>query len=203
MALRNSRLAAEYYRLVERHLLPLLLRRSLTPNQLTLAGLGLALLVPIGFFLHPGIGLCLMIGSAVADSLDGAAARHLGKASAYGGVLDSSLDRVSDACFLFGFWIMFWSSPKAFGAGALVFSALLFTFMISYVKARAEAAGGRCQKGLMERGLRTLYLIVWALLITVFPRSTTPLLWWGLGIYCLLTLGSVVERILHVRSELS
>ena len=73
--------------------------------------------------------------------------------------------------------------------------------MISYTKARIEGLGGTCETGLMERGLRTLYLIVWAFLLFILPPAFDALLWLGLILFCLLTLITAAQRIIHIRSQ--
>ena len=202
MDLRNSSIGTGYYRLLENRLIPILNRRGLKPNQLTITGVALAALVPPGFYLHPVAGFVLMGLSGVADSLDGVLAKNNGSASPEGAFLDSSLDRISDFFYLVGFWILFYRQAHLVVATALFFAALLLTLMISYVKARAEALGASCRVGTMERGWRTVYLLSWALLVCVLPAQRTVVLWIGLLAYLLLTLHTVARRIGHIRSQL-
>ena len=201
-SLRASYLGRIYDRLLQKHLLPHLEKSRLTPNQMTLVGCGIALLVPLGFFAHPLVGLLLILASGLADSLDGLMARRHRSASRFGAFLDSSLDRLSDFFYLCGFWVLFWNGNHQRLAGLMVFTALLTTVMISYLKARAEALGLACQTGLMERGARVIYLVVWAALIGVMPAHRPLILWLGLFLYLGLTLGTVAQRIRHVRRGL-
>ena len=120
--------------------------------------------------------------------------------SGFGAFLDSSIDRISDFFYLFGFWVLCWRLQRMVLATALMFSAFLFTFMISYIKARGESLGVRCDKGLMERGWRTLFLILWALALSIFSAARETLLWWGLAVFCVLTLFTAIQRIVFVRS---
>ena len=87
-------------------------------------------------------------------------------------------------------------------ATALVFTALLLTLMISYVKARAEALGASCKVGWMERGSRSVYLLFWALVVCVLPSQRSIALWAGVLIYLLLTLYTVIQRVRHIRLQL-
>lgn len=197
-SLRNSALARGYYRLIEKSLLPRIEGLSLTPNQCTLIGLGLALTVPFGFFLHPMLGFFFMGVSGLADSIDGLLARNTGRASNFGAFLDSSLDRLSDFSYLFGFWILFWNQERLLLATTVLWLGFLTTSMISYVKARSEALGIACRAGLLERGSRTIYLLLWALLIGLLPSLRCPVLWIGLVLYLLLTAATLLQRFLEI-----
>jgi CDP-diacylglycerol--glycerol-3-phosphate 3-phosphatidyltransferase len=199
MLLRDTALARAYYRVIDAFLLTPLSRVFSHPNQITVLGAILSVLVPAGFLLHPAAGLCAILASAVVDSLDGLLARKKGLGSDFGAFLDSSLDRVSDFFYLIGFWVLFIGLPGFARASLLTMVAILATVLISYTKARAEGQGGTCETGLMGRAPRIIYLLAWALLLAVFPTARQPVLWWGLGIYTALTTFTVVQRILHVK----
>ena len=198
MNIRKSAPVGHIYRMLEKYLVPRVERIIKSPDHFTILGLVLALLVPVGFFIHPFLGFIFMSFSGLADIMDGLLAKKQNAATARGAFLDSSIDRISDFLYLMGFWILFWKSEKIILASLIVWLSMLSTFMISYVKARAEGLNVRCQKGLMERGLRTVYLIVWALLLSIFPAALDLILWTGLGIYCVLTVATVIQRIFHI-----
>jgi CDP-diacylglycerol---glycerol-3-phosphate 3-phosphatidyltransferase len=92
--------------------------------------------------------------------LDGALARARGGGSVFGAVLDSTGDRAADAA-IFGA-LVWWFS----GAGdnrLLVLLALLclvLGVLTSYVKARAEGMGLRCDVGVVERTERLILVLV-------------------------------------------
>lgn len=201
--LRTSFVGNAYYRALQQHLIAPLQRSGMTANQVTLAGVGLAALVPTGFAVHPLAGLLLMAASGLADSLDGLMARQQNQVSSFGALLDSTLDRLSDFFYLTGFWVLLWSRPQRFAATLIMFAAVLLTLMISYVKARAEALGAECQVGIMDRAVRVLYLMAWALLIVVWPKHMAAIVWMGFAIYIGLTLMTVVQRIVHIRRQLA
>lgn len=201
MALRHTVFADYFYRILERSHIPQAKQSLLTPNQVTVLGLFLAVLVPIGFYVHPVWGLLFMIFSGCADAMDGLVAKKQGTHTAFGAFLDSTFDRISDFFYLFGFWVLCWHSERVILVSALVFLAFLFSFMISYTKARVEGLGIVCEKGLMERGLRSVYLILWALALCLFPPLFDAILWFGLIVFCILTLCTVIQRIIHIRSE--
>jgi len=203
MTLRKSFLAEPYYRWLDKRILPYVNRLTLSPNQFTLVGVLLAAAVPIGFFLYPVVGLLFMLISGFVDTLDGLLARRRNAASVFGAFLDSTLDRISDFFYIFGFWTLFWNSDRFILASGLIFASSLTTVMISYVKARSEALGGTCSIGWMERGWRTIYLIIWAFLICVLPPLVDLILWTGLVLYLVLTSITVLQRITHSRMEFS
>jgi phosphatidylglycerophosphate synthase len=201
MTLRKSFLAEPYYRWLDKRILPHVNQLTLSPNQFTLVGFLLAAAVPIGFLLNPVVGLVFMLISGIADTLDGFLARRRNAASVFGAFLDSTLDRISDFFYLFGFWILLWNANRFILASGLIFASSFATVMISYVKARSEALGGTCSIGLMERGWRTIYLIIWAFLICVLPPFVDMILWVGLAIYFVLTSITVLQRIIYSRKE--
>jgi CDP-diacylglycerol--glycerol-3-phosphate 3-phosphatidyltransferase len=194
--------AGYYYAFLAGGILPFLQRAAVSPNQLTMLGFGLAVLVPAGFFHHPWYGFALMLFSGMADTLDGQLSRTQGNGSVFGAFLDSTLDRAADFLFLFGFWILFWGEAGFLLASSLFFSVMLFTLLISYAKARAEGLGSTCQAGFMGRAARTIYLLLWALLISLFAGFRQPLLWGGLALYWGLTLTTLAQRLIHISRRL-
>jgi len=179
-------------------------RLAITANQLTTLGLAAAIIAPLGFYVHPLLGMVFIILSGIADAIDGYAARTRGMATAYGAFLDSCFDRISDFFYLFGFWVLFWNQDGLMTASFLVFLSCLFSVMVSYIKARAESVGATCEVGLMERGWRTLYLIAWALIAGIFFRNPVfyIILWLGLILFCGLTFTTMIQRLLHIRGQL-
>jgi CDP-diacylglycerol--glycerol-3-phosphate 3-phosphatidyltransferase len=209
MGLRHHPLARAYYRLLE-SALPWIRRRRINADQMTWIGALIAATVPLGFALHPLVGLLLMLLSGSADALDGHLARESRKnrethmnpgPASWGAFLDSSLDRFSDGCYLLGFWLLFWQLDLVLLGTLLLWPALVATLMISYVKARAEALGGDCQVGLMERAARVLLLCIWALCLVLLPGARVPILIAGALLYLILTAATVAQRILHVRRQ--
>ena len=202
MPLRKTILADHFYRLIEHRILPRLDPFIESPNQFTMLGLGIAIIVPFGFYVHPFFGLLFILLSSVSDAIDGLVARRRGLNSEFGAFLDSSIDRISDFFYLFGFWTLFWEEEWLVLASALIFFSLIFTFMISYTKARAESLGCTCEKGFMERGVRILYLLIWALLICIRPSAAGLIRWAGLFLFIVLTLSTVIQRMVHIRAQL-
>ena len=94
------------------------------------------------------------------DLLDGSMARTSGRVTRFGTVLDASCDRIADGV-LFGciaWWALVVAHDEITGAAALV--SLVAAQVISYVKARAEAAGLDGDGGLVERAERFIIALV-------------------------------------------
>jgi len=202
MSLRKTFVADYFCRFIENSVLPKIEPIIENPNQFTMLGLVFAVIVPFGFYVHPIFGFLFVMLSGTADVIDGMVARSRGMDSGFGAFLDSSFDRISDFFYLFGFWILFWDSSRLILASALILLSLLFTFMTSYLKAKTEALGSTCEKGLMERGMRTVYLLAWALLLCIFPSAFGLIRWFGLILFVALTSATVVQRISHIRLQL-
>src|SRR4030042_6571244 len=81
----------------------LLVKTKLTPNMITITGflvcMGAAVAIGMG---HLVMGGALALGSGVFDMLDGALARATNSSTKFGALLDSTLDRLSDAALLLG-----------------------------------------------------------------------------------------------------
>jgi choline kinase/phosphoglycolate phosphatase-like HAD superfamily hydrolase/phosphatidylglycerophosphate synthase len=132
-----------------RVLTPLLLqvRRSLTPNQVSLLGFVVALAAALAFVLRlpvPG-GLLIQLASLL-DGSDGEVARLKRLQSRFGGFFDAVLDRYGDGFILFGmFYYALTSAASASLRGALAtpvvlgsaMLALAGNFMVSYTSAKS------------------------------------------------------------------
>ncbi len=148
-------------------------RLGITPNALTYASFAPAaaaiFATATGNFVP---AVLLMLLSGVCDFLDGPLARSSGKTSRYGALLDSTLDRFSDAAPLIGLCVFY----SDHGWACLVPAATLFAaYTVSYVRARAEGLGIALPPLWMRRTER-MVLIGGALLLAPlnFGASTLP-----------------------------
>ena len=146
----------------------LLARTSITPSAITwfgfLLAVGAAALIIAGHLFAAGF---VVLFAGFFDMLDGALARHTNQTTRFGAVLDSILDRLSEAVLLLGILVLFllveelsvlftllakeWSI-------LLVYLALSGSLLVSYIRARAEALGMECQVGLFTRAERVIVL---------------------------------------------
>jgi CDP-diacylglycerol--glycerol-3-phosphate 3-phosphatidyltransferase len=136
-----------------------LLRIGITPNGMTFFGsLGTSAMAlwlwPQGEYFWGTMGVIAFIFS---DLLDGTMARISKKSSQWGAFFDSTIDRVVDVA-LIGALLL--SLLKTDDRLALVaFAALIGGFLVSYVKARAQALSLECDGGFAERAERVIILL--------------------------------------------
>ena len=165
----------------------LLARTGTTPNALTAFSLLPAILAGIavaaGWFATAALMLVL---SGICDILDGALARQTGRTSRFGALLDSSLDRLSDAAVPLGLIVIY--APH--GLAVLVPGlAMLSGYTISYVRARAEGLGFALPRLWMRREDRMAVVVVALLLAPVglpgilLPAPITLLLFTALALF--------------------
>lgn len=164
-------------------------RSGITPNQLTLIGFGISLLSAYAFFsLQQAIGGILLLVSGLFDILDGGVAKISGRVTKFGGVLDSTLDRYSDAIVIGAIIVARLSDPIS-GVAALTGSVL-----VSYIRARGEIEGVKMSGvGIMERAERIVVLAVTALVGYV---------WVGVLVLAVLTQVTAIQRLYHLRKAL-
>jgi CDP-diacylglycerol--glycerol-3-phosphate 3-phosphatidyltransferase len=167
-----------------------LIRTGLSPDQLT--ALGLVMSVPTAWAIATGrlgLGLGLLIASAIPDLLDGALAKASGRSSPRGAFFDSVADRVTDGLVLGGLAWYLLSTHR--GHLALLPVAVLgASFLISYERAKAEALGFSAKGGLMERAERIVVLCA----CLAFSALMIPLLWVMFG----LTVLTAFQRFVRV-----
>ena len=164
---------------------------GLTPNALTVIGvvlnIAVAVVIAIG---QAQVGGALLLVASAFDMLDGAVARATGSSSRFGGFLDSTLDRYSEAVVYGRVLIYLLNRPEDAKTGAiLVFLSSAGALLISYARARAEAAGYTASVGLAARPERVILLALCLLI-------NQPL--WALWVLAAVTHLTAVTRIIHV-----
>jgi phosphatidylglycerophosphate synthase len=180
---------------------PFILLR-IPPNAITIfAFLISAIPAALAYYhdwLWAGLSLGLLSGF---DSVDGAVARARNRVTAFGGYLDSVLDRASDAVVLFGVGFGLDSRPGWF----LIAACVTTSFMISYARARAyqdATPPPQTWNQLFERPERIILLSLVLLAQGVVDRARpgTDVLVWGLLAFAVLGAATVLARILRVRA---
>ena len=137
--------------------------------------------------------------AAFADAFDGAVAKARGTSSKFGALLDSTTDRLSDALFCVPIAWLYGVSPDVAGradsrVAALALAALVSSFLVSYVKARAEGLGLDCNVGIAERAERIIIIIAGL----IFDQLLV-----ALGVLTLLATITFLQRIVHVRRQVA
>ncbi|NLE04975.1 MAG: CDP-alcohol phosphatidyltransferase family protein [Crenarchaeota archaeon] len=171
-------------------------RLGLTPNSVSAIGFCLSIFAAVAYAVSSTqqpllllVGVILLLSSGFCDTLDGILARTYQQASPFGGFLDSMLDRYADVLILAGVIV---SGLCNLIAGII---ALVGSMMVSYSRARAEAAGIKMESiGLVERPERMLILAATSL-IAIFWM---PALNIGIIILAILANFTVLQRAHHV-----
>jgi phosphatidylinositol phosphate synthase len=175
-----------------------LARTPLSPNAITLLGVALQGVVTWqileGRILVAGL---LGIVSGFADAFDGAVAKAKGLTTKFGALLDSTTDRLADG-MIFGAVAWLYGVSPDIGShdrpwvAALALGTLVVSFLVSYVKSRAESLGFECNVGLVERGER-LVIIIAGLILDVVPPALIVLF--------AASIVTFLQRLLHVRRQ--
>ena len=177
-----------------------LIRIGATPNHVTVAGFfancGAAACFVMGAGHHapwetpvPGViqstwplwGVAWLFVAGACDMIDGAVARIGNMHTAFGGLLDSTLDRCSDIVVYAGMAIHFAVAGNVTYL-TLAVLAMCNGMLISYVKARAEEYIDDCSLGFWKRGERCAAVFLASisahLPIMLWQQALSPLFTW-------------------------
>jgi len=167
---------------------------GLTPNQVSAIGIAFAVLSAFTYWkwrFHTFLLILaplLLLASGFCDALDGTLARLYGEATAFGGFLDSLLDRYADAIvfcgiILAGLCDLFWG-----------LAALMGSLLVSYARARAEAAGVKMEAvGIAERAERLIMLAIASFLSVAWLEALS----WGVIILAIIANLTVLQRVVY------
>jgi archaetidylinositol phosphate synthase len=172
---------------------------GLTPNKVSIIGFLLALSSAAAYAFAPNplwlllLATVLLLASGFCDTIDGIIARNFQQATLFGGFFDSVLDRYADAAVYAGIIIAGLCNPF-WGLAALAGSML-----VSYSRARAEAAGIKMESvGFAERAERMLILAA----TSIIAFFWLPALNYGIILLAVLSNLTVIQRALHVYNAL-
>jgi CDP-diacylglycerol--glycerol-3-phosphate 3-phosphatidyltransferase len=138
----------------------LLNKTGATPNFVT--WLGFLLNLPAVYFIIKGkfaIAAVIIIVAGVFDMLDGALARIMDKKTKFGGFLDSTVDRFVEGVLYFGLLVYYIETNDKLGI-LLSYTVLFFSFLVSYLRARAGGLRIDCEIGIFTRPERLVVLII-------------------------------------------
>ncbi len=179
-----------------------------TPNRLSILGfiLSIASAVAYGLASPESVWLLLlatflMLSSGFCDTLDGIVARIYGEATVFGGFFDSVLDRYSDAIIYMAILVSGLSNYAlgAFWGPILVLVTLTGSLLVSYTRARAEAAGIKMESiGFAERAERMIILSA----VSIMAYFWLPAMGYGIGLLAILSTLTVIQRSLYVYRKL-
>lgn len=173
---------------------------GLTPNAVTFIG-AFGLVTSALYFYPKGdffIGTLVISFFALSDLFDGAMARisHKG-ASAWGGFLDSTIDRITDSAILVGLTLYLVKEDDPLTA--VVIGSLVFGSLVPYIRAKAESMQISCSGGIAERTER----LIISLTAIGFEGLGVPFaLAIGIWILLILAVATVIQRIMIVKAAL-
>ena len=136
------------------------------------------------------------------DTLDGRYSRMSGKGTPFGAFLDSSLDRIEEGIVLAAVGAYFAEQGDELAVAAVVL-AVLFSLMVSYTRARAEALGVECKVGIATRAVRVVILSAGLLFAKGAGAGDFELLEPAVYVLAVLTVFTTFQRVFHVRRELT
>ena len=169
----------------------------LTPNTITVIGLGITILasslVAFDWLL---LGAAILTAGSLLDAVDGALARAQGSGTAFGGFLDSTLDRAGEAILFIGVaaWLLRTHPDPILPVIALMV-ALAGSFLVSYAHARAQGIGLGASVGLAPRTERLVLMIAG---VALAGLGLTIGLIAIILMIAVLTIVTVFQRIRHV-----
>jgi archaetidylinositol phosphate synthase len=174
---------------------------GLTPNRISGLGIILAVFAALSYYewqarsFYLPMAIILLLGSGFCDALDGVVARIYREASEFGGFLDSVLDRYADAAVYVAIIMSGLCDPFS----GLI--ALTGSLLVSYSRARAEAANVRMESvGIAERAERIIILVV-ATFVAIFWHPTT-VIEAAIILLAMITNLTVVQRGIYAYSRL-
>jgi CDP-diacylglycerol--glycerol-3-phosphate 3-phosphatidyltransferase len=179
-----------------------LARTRVTPNALTVSGVSLcliaALIVPFANrneLLFYWLGAGVFVFGSILDILDGALARAGGRSTPFGAFLDSTTDRVGEGAMLAAIGLIF---ARNGNDTAVVFTVIgvAGSFLVPYVRAKAESLGLRGDVGLGSRAERVVVITAGLVLA---PWGLLP---WAIYLLAVTSWFTVLQRVLHVRKQL-
>ena len=177
-------------------LVKILIKLRISANLISTIG-GVGSTISALYFFPKGeffTGVLWVAGFVIFDLFDGAVARSSSKGvSKWGAVLDSTLDRLSDAAIFIGALLFFIENDDPLVP--LIIIAAVAAFMVSYIKARAESLNIMCDGGIAERSERLIIaLVAYALHGLEVAYAMTI----GIWVLVLLSMITVAQRMLMV-----
>ena len=168
---------------------PIAKQININPNIITVTGLVLAIISGYLFYQQELIwGAILILFSGLLDIFDGAVARNTDSVTKFGGFLDSTIDRLSDAAIIIG--IIAGGYVNWF-IGVLAVHA---SITVSYVRARSEVENIPCAVGIGERAERLAIIVFGAFISAIFGSD---LMMWFMILLVIVGYFTVFQRVIH------
>jgi CDP-diacylglycerol--glycerol-3-phosphate 3-phosphatidyltransferase len=182
---------------ITRPIIGAIAKTPLTPNVVTAIGfvitMGAGALIVTDYWLIAGI---VVLVAGLFDMLDGALARATNKTTRFGAILDSTLDRISEAILLVSLLAVF-ARDGLVTESILSGVALVGSLLVSYIRARMEGLGVECKAGLFTRPERVIILAL-GLMLSQFDYAILI----TLAVLTFFSWFTVVERMFYAWRKL-
>ncbi len=140
-------------RRISRPIARLLAHTPVTPNQVTVFSLGIAVGALAAFAMgNPIVGGLLAQAGSIVDGVDGDLARFRDGGSKFGSFFDAVVDRYSDALVLLGLTIWAASGTEGMLPWVAGFAALAGSFAVTYTRARVDES----RRTMFDSGITSL-----------------------------------------------
>ena len=140
-------------RRISRPIASLLAHTPVTPNQVTVFSLGIAVGALAAFAMgNPIVGGLLAQAGSIVDGVDGDLARLGDGGSKFGSFFDAVVDRYSDALVLLGLTIWAASGTEGMLPWVAGFAALAGSFAVTYTRARVDES----RRTMFDSGITSL-----------------------------------------------
>jgi len=149
---------------------------------------------------QPAAALVVLLLGTLCDTLDGQIARAAGGGTRFGAFLDSTLDRLSDAALAIAAIQLGATLPDAvlYGDGLIL---LVASFLVSYIRAKAESLGFGATVGVAPREARIAVVLIgvaaWA------ATGLTSLFAAAVAVAAFLATVTVIQRLIHMADALN
>ena len=171
-------------------------RLGVTANGVTISG-AVGTVASALYFYPRGelfVGTLVICFFALSDLFDGAIARLTnGTGTTWGGFLDSTIDRVTDAAIVIGVLVYIIDRDQI--AAILILISLVTGGLIPYIRAKAESLSIECSGGIAERTER---IVISLTAIGLYGLGIEIALVIGFGILAILGVVTVVQRMFIV-----
>ena len=171
-------------------------RLGVTANGVTISG-AVGTVASALYFYPRGdlfVGTLVICFFALSDLFDGAIARLTnGTGTTWGGFLDSTIDRVTDAAIVIGVLVYIIDRDQI--AAILILISLVTGGLIPYIRAKAESLSIECSGGIAERTER---IVISLTAIGLYGLGINWALNLSLSVICLASAITVIQRMLVV-----
>ena len=140
-------------RRISRPIAGLLAHTPVTPNQVTVFSLAIAVASLVAFAMgNPIAGGLLAQAGSIVDGVDGDLARRVGRGTRFGSFFDAVVDRYSDSLVLLGLTTWAASNSETMLPWVAGFAALAGSFAVTYTRARVDES----RRTMFDNGITSL-----------------------------------------------